>query len=172
MNLSGHSQTAYFDPIPVRDVRVRVMGPFRSAHAVVRGKDLGVTREGDYATFQLPSLDEYELVELRDADPAPGRLPSRHPKGPCASVRRHRRAQGDHSTLRSIRPKRARMPAMLTLWEAPSQAQPIPNAAIAAAAPAIAVERPKPTTSSSVGWTSVPLGRKEGGRCQCHRHEP
>jgi hypothetical protein len=65
VNLSGHSQTAYFDPIPVRDVRVRVMGPFRSAHAVRAGKDLGVSREGDYATFLLPSLDEYELVELR-----------------------------------------------------------------------------------------------------------
>jgi hypothetical protein len=65
VNLSGHSQTAYFDPIPVRDVRVRVMGPFRSAHAVRVGKDLGVSREGDYATFLLPSLDEYELVELR-----------------------------------------------------------------------------------------------------------
>jgi len=37
-----------------------------------------------------------------------------------ASVRRHRRAQGDRSTLRSIRPKRARMPAMPALWEAPS----------------------------------------------------
>jgi hypothetical protein len=41
------------------------MGPFRSAHAVRAGKDLGVSREGGYATFLLPSLDEYELVELR-----------------------------------------------------------------------------------------------------------
>ena len=31
-----------------------------------------------------------------------------------ASVRRHRRAQGDRCALRSITPKRARMPAMLT----------------------------------------------------------
>ncbi len=65
VNLSGHSQTGYFDPLPVRDVRVHLKGPFRSAHAVRAGKDLGVSREGEYASFVLPSLDEYELVELR-----------------------------------------------------------------------------------------------------------
>jgi hypothetical protein len=65
VNLSGHSQTAYFDPLPVQDVQVRVMGPFRSAHAVRAGMSLGVSRAGEYAAFRLPSLDEYELVELR-----------------------------------------------------------------------------------------------------------
>jgi hypothetical protein len=65
VNLSGHSQTAYFDPLPVQGVHVRVMGPFRSAHAVRAGKSLDVFRQGEYAAFLLPSLDEYELVELR-----------------------------------------------------------------------------------------------------------
>jgi hypothetical protein len=65
VNLSGHSQTAYFDPLPIRRLRVQVKGPFRLAHSVRGGKDLGVSREGEYASFVLPSLDEYELVELR-----------------------------------------------------------------------------------------------------------
>jgi Hypothetical glycosyl hydrolase 6 len=65
VNLSGHSQTAYFDPIPMRDVRVEVKGAFASARAVRAGKDLSVSREGNYAAFTVPSLVEYELVELR-----------------------------------------------------------------------------------------------------------
>jgi hypothetical protein len=65
VNLSGHSQTAYFDPLPVHNVQVRVMGPFRSAHALRAGKNLDVSRQGEYAAFLLPSLEEYELVELR-----------------------------------------------------------------------------------------------------------
>jgi hypothetical protein len=65
VNLSGHSQTAYFDPLPIRRLRVQVKGLFRLAHSVRGGKDLRVSREGEYASFVLPSLDEYELVELR-----------------------------------------------------------------------------------------------------------
>ncbi len=64
VNLSGHSQTGYFDPIPIRDVGVQVKAPFRSARAVRAGKDLAVSRQGEYASFELPSLGDYELVEL------------------------------------------------------------------------------------------------------------
>ena len=46
VNLSGHSETAYFDPLPIRHVRVQVQGPFHSAHAVRGGKDLGVLTRG------------------------------------------------------------------------------------------------------------------------------
>jgi hypothetical protein len=64
VNVTGHSQTAYFDPVRLHDLRVQVQGPFRSARSVRGGKNLEVFREGDYASFVLPSLDEYELVAL------------------------------------------------------------------------------------------------------------
>jgi hypothetical protein len=46
-------------------VRIQAKGSFRSARDVRAGMDLRVSREGEYASFVLPSLDEYELVELR-----------------------------------------------------------------------------------------------------------
>ena len=65
VNLTGHSQTGYFDPLPLAQIRVEIAGPFRSARAVSKGVNLRVDRQGRYAAFVLPSLEEYELVELR-----------------------------------------------------------------------------------------------------------
>ncbi len=64
INLSGHSQTAYFDAIPMSDIRVRMRGDFRSARLVGSGIDLPVSRDAGYAEFVLPRLEQYELVEL------------------------------------------------------------------------------------------------------------
>jgi hypothetical protein len=65
VNLSGHSDTAYFDALPMSGIRVQVAGSFKSAHGVSTGKDLPLTRAGDYTEFVVPSLGQYELVELR-----------------------------------------------------------------------------------------------------------
>jgi len=65
INLSGHSQTGYFQSVPMKDIQVRVKGGFRSARAVRGGKELAASRSGDYAEFTLPELADYELVELR-----------------------------------------------------------------------------------------------------------
>ena len=65
INLSGHSDTAYFDAVPMSGIRVQVAGSFKSARVVSTGKDLPLSRAGDYAEFVLPSLSQYELVELR-----------------------------------------------------------------------------------------------------------
>lgn len=65
VNISGHSQTAYFSAVPMSNIAVQVKGAFRSARAIRAGKDLPVTRAGDYAAFTVPSLLDYELVELR-----------------------------------------------------------------------------------------------------------
>jgi hypothetical protein len=64
VNLSGHSQTAYFDAVPMSQIRVQVAGPFRSAKLAGTGKDLAVSRTGEYLEFTLPALAQYELVEL------------------------------------------------------------------------------------------------------------
>jgi len=65
VNLSGHSQTAYFSAIPMNDVKIQVSGEFTSARAIRSGKDLALTRAGQYSGFVIPALSEYELVELR-----------------------------------------------------------------------------------------------------------
>ena len=63
MNLSGHSQTTYFEAIPMTGIQVQ--GVFHSAKGVKSGKDLAISRHGEYITFTEPSLEEYQLVELR-----------------------------------------------------------------------------------------------------------
>jgi hypothetical protein len=64
INLSGHSQTGYFDPVPMSSIRVAVAGDFRSARAVQGGQVLAVTRRDGVSEFTLPALAMYELVEL------------------------------------------------------------------------------------------------------------
>ena len=64
INLSGHSQTGYFDPVPMSGIRVAVAGDFRSARAVRGGQDLAVTHKDGASEFTLPALATYELVEL------------------------------------------------------------------------------------------------------------
>jgi hypothetical protein len=64
VNLSGHSQTAYFDPIPMRDIRVEVAGEFTNARSAAQGRGLPVTRAGGYTAFTLAELGAYDLVVL------------------------------------------------------------------------------------------------------------
>ena len=65
VNITGHSQTAYFKVVPMAGIEVRVKGAFHAARAIRAGKALAVTRQGEYSAFTLPSLAEYEMVELR-----------------------------------------------------------------------------------------------------------
>ncbi|HEX4759072.1 MAG TPA: hypothetical protein VH308_13870 [Terracidiphilus sp.] len=65
VNLSGHSDTAYFDPIRMTGINIGVKGSFRSARAVRSGESMSVANSTGYARFQLAALDEYELIELR-----------------------------------------------------------------------------------------------------------
>ncbi len=65
VNLSGHSQTGYFDPIPMTNIDVQVRGAFRSAREVRLGRELKVSRDGAYAGFTVPELGEYEMIELQ-----------------------------------------------------------------------------------------------------------
>src|SRR5262249_51720909 len=98
INLTGHSQTGYFDPVPMSGIRVAVAGDFRSARAVRTGKVLALTRRDGASEFTPPALAMYQPVELRAArwpGPGPGHEPFprlvprcngskawRHPVGP------------------------------------------------------------------------------------------
>jgi hypothetical protein len=64
VNLTGHSQTGYFDPIPMRDIRVGPAAEFRTARWVRTGKQLPVRRDGRFGEFILPEIEGYEVVVL------------------------------------------------------------------------------------------------------------
>jgi hypothetical protein len=64
INLSGHSQTGYYPPVPMRDIRVQIAGEFRTARATRGGADLAVQFDGSYSALSLPTLSDYELVVL------------------------------------------------------------------------------------------------------------
>jgi hypothetical protein len=65
VNLSGHSSTAYFEPIDMRDVRVELAGTFARATAVRLGQELQLTaRANGTSAFTLPRVGEYEVAVL------------------------------------------------------------------------------------------------------------
>jgi hypothetical protein len=64
INLSGHSDTAYFNPVSMTNIWVRVKGNFQSARALRSGQTIAITNNAGYADFTLPSLEEYELLDL------------------------------------------------------------------------------------------------------------
>ena len=64
VNLSGHSQTGYFPPVPMRDIQIEVAGEFKTAKAVRTPGSLAVKNVRGYAGFTLPQLLDYELVVL------------------------------------------------------------------------------------------------------------
>ena len=62
VNVSGHADTAYFQPLEMRDITIELAGSIRRARAVALDRDLPVTRSGGYARFTVPSLKSYEVV--------------------------------------------------------------------------------------------------------------
>jgi hypothetical protein len=64
INLSGHADTAYFNPIPMKDIQVSVKGAFRSVRALRSGQTVAIKNNAGYSQFTLPVLEEYELVDL------------------------------------------------------------------------------------------------------------
>jgi hypothetical protein len=65
VNLSGHSQTGYFPPVPMRDLRISVQGSFRSARTVRNAGALRLVRKGEYVEFTVPQLMDYEMIVLQ-----------------------------------------------------------------------------------------------------------
>jgi hypothetical protein len=64
VNASGHADTAYFDPVEMRDVAIDLAGEFTQARAVALGRALAVTTSGGRTRFTLPALGAYEVVVL------------------------------------------------------------------------------------------------------------
>jgi hypothetical protein len=64
VNLSGHSQTAYFEPLETRDLRVELAGAYASARSETLERALPVERSGRHTAFTLPRLGGYDVVVL------------------------------------------------------------------------------------------------------------
>ena len=64
INLSGHSQTGYFPPVPMSDLHVEVAGDFKSARTLRTPGTIPVKSSGGYAGFSVPQLRDYEVVVL------------------------------------------------------------------------------------------------------------
>jgi hypothetical protein len=64
VNISGHADTAWLDPVPMINIQVKLKGSFRTGRAIKGGYDINVANRDGYAQFTLPRLDEYELVDL------------------------------------------------------------------------------------------------------------
>lgn len=65
INLSGHSQTGYYAPVPMSDIRVRVEGNFTTANTVRTPGPLAVQVNQGYSEFTVSHLTDYELVVLQ-----------------------------------------------------------------------------------------------------------
>jgi hypothetical protein len=65
INLSGHSQTGYFPPVPMSDIHIQIAGDFRSVRNIRSIADLQARVNHGYTEFTLPRLNDYELVVLQ-----------------------------------------------------------------------------------------------------------
>ena len=64
VNLSGHADTAYFEPVPMSNVEAAVEGAFRRARSVGLRQELPLEKDGAYQRFTLPNLRGYDVVVL------------------------------------------------------------------------------------------------------------
>jgi hypothetical protein len=67
VNLSGHSHTGYFTPIPMRDIRIDVVGAFRKGRTVRIPAALSLRSQGERTHFTIPALRDYELIVLEES---------------------------------------------------------------------------------------------------------
>lgn len=65
VNLSGHSQTAWFEPVEMRDIRVEILGGFKTASIAGTGERLSISTRGGRTTFTLRKLNSYDVVVLQ-----------------------------------------------------------------------------------------------------------
>lgn len=64
INISGHADTAYFRPVPMRDVSIDLAGTYRKARAVRSGREIPLRVTGGRVAFRVPEVVDYELVVL------------------------------------------------------------------------------------------------------------
>jgi len=63
INLVGHSGTAFFDAVEMRDISIELKGKFKKATSI-DGKSIPAKITGDYTRFTVPVLNEYDAIFL------------------------------------------------------------------------------------------------------------
>ncbi|MBL8175422.1 MAG: hypothetical protein JNK48_12180 [Bryobacterales bacterium] len=64
INLSGHSQTAYFPPLPASAIDIELTGSFRTAKSLRSPQSLPLRANRQTTALTLPVLHDYELIVL------------------------------------------------------------------------------------------------------------
>jgi hypothetical protein len=64
VNVSGHSSTAYFAPVLMRDIEIEVKGTFRRARSAQLNRPLPLTTSVGYTKISLAQFDAYDVVIL------------------------------------------------------------------------------------------------------------
>lgn len=64
INLTGQSQTGYFNPVAMTDIHLKVAGTFHKATAIPNATELPVHASDGYTAVTVPRLNDYELVVL------------------------------------------------------------------------------------------------------------
>jgi hypothetical protein len=64
INLSGHSDTGYNRPVPMRDIQVDLAGNFKTARTIRNPGAVPLQARGGRSLFSVPALVDYELVVL------------------------------------------------------------------------------------------------------------
>jgi hypothetical protein len=62
VNGTGHHDTAYFQPLEIRDIRIDLARDVRSARAVALDRKLPITVNGRVRSFTVPRLQAYEVI--------------------------------------------------------------------------------------------------------------
>jgi hypothetical protein len=62
VNGTGHHDTAYFEPVELRDIRIELPRTVRRATAISLGRALPVSSTGRSSSFTLPTLKAYEVI--------------------------------------------------------------------------------------------------------------
>lgn len=64
LNLSGHSDTGYYSPVPMKDIQINIAGTFKTARTLRAAATLPTHAAAGHTTFTLPALADYEVVVL------------------------------------------------------------------------------------------------------------
>ena len=66
INLSGHSQTGYFAPLPTGPIQIRLEGNFKTVRLLRSGLPPSLQQVGGRSEIGLPRLQDYELIVLEN----------------------------------------------------------------------------------------------------------
>jgi hypothetical protein len=67
VNSSGHQSTAFFEPIPMYDIEVKMKLPeqVRSAFSLKLNKEVPLLQDGEYSGIKLEQLELFDTIVMK-----------------------------------------------------------------------------------------------------------